>query len=239
MSTSYNPQIVSTNMRLYYDVGNKKSYPGTGAVIADLSGRDMHGIVSGSPIFTTDGGGSFHFQGDASKQNIHPSQGFSGINSENFTICGWFKTDQSTNHKIFGFEDALSHEGGANHDKELYVNTSGNLTGGVYNSVQRGINGTVTCVDNIWHHFAFVHSQASGVTIYMDAVSLGNQPYISTDAPAQYLRIASFRQDTGWPLSQNSGYFSGSIGLISLQYSALRHTEVVQNFNAHRARFGV
>lgn len=52
--------IVTNGLAMYLDAGNRRSYPGYGTNIVDLSGKGMHGTFT-SPIWSSSNGGVFQF----------------------------------------------------------------------------------------------------------------------------------------------------------------------------------
>jgi hypothetical protein len=64
MSTKYSPQIVTSGLVLALDAANKVSYPGTGTTWYDLSGNGNTGTITNSPTFS---GGSIVFSNVANQ----------------------------------------------------------------------------------------------------------------------------------------------------------------------------
>jgi hypothetical protein len=64
MSTKYSPQIVTSGLVLALDAANKVSYPGTDATWYDLSGNGNTGTITNSPTFS---GGSIVFSNVANQ----------------------------------------------------------------------------------------------------------------------------------------------------------------------------
>ena len=48
MAGRYGPNIITDNLKLYVDAGNKESYPQTGTTLTDLSGEGNDGTISGA-----------------------------------------------------------------------------------------------------------------------------------------------------------------------------------------------
>jgi len=51
MGLSHSPSIATNGLVLYLDAANEKSYPGSGTTWNDLSGRENHHTLTGSPIY--------------------------------------------------------------------------------------------------------------------------------------------------------------------------------------------
>ena len=62
MGSAAGPNIVTDNLKLFFDAANPKSYPGSGTTLYDLSGNDNHGTLINDPSFSSDQGGCFTFE---------------------------------------------------------------------------------------------------------------------------------------------------------------------------------
>jgi len=62
MAFHYSPKTVTDGLVLLLDVGNPKSYPGSGTTWYDLSGNGNDGTITNA-TFSTAGGGSMTFNG--------------------------------------------------------------------------------------------------------------------------------------------------------------------------------
>jgi hypothetical protein len=63
MSTNYSPKIVTSGLVLYLDAGNSKSYVSGSTVWRDLSGNKYSGSLFNGPTFNSANGGSIAFDG--------------------------------------------------------------------------------------------------------------------------------------------------------------------------------
>jgi len=85
MSVNYNPRTVTDGLVLCLDAGNRKSYPGSGTVWTDLSGRGNTGTLTNGPTYSSANGGSIVF--DGSNDYVQ----FSSVSVR--TICFWGRMD--------------------------------------------------------------------------------------------------------------------------------------------------
>jgi hypothetical protein len=63
MAGSTGPNIITDGLVLALDAANKKSYPGTGIALTDLSGQGNDGTLTNGPTFNSANGGSLVFDG--------------------------------------------------------------------------------------------------------------------------------------------------------------------------------
>jgi hypothetical protein len=111
MAVYAGPEIVDNGLVLYLDAANQKSYPGSGTTWNDLSGRENHHTLTGSPIY-----GSGRFTLDGSTQGFTKASAINGVSSTN-TVVIWYSTSDGA---------------------ELWVR--GNQSNGVYLSASSGNN---------------------------------------------------------------------------------------------------
>lgn len=69
MGQYYNPNIVTDGLILNIDASNVRSYPGSGTIINDLSGRDAHGTMNGTITYVGAGTSSYWNFATASGSN--------------------------------------------------------------------------------------------------------------------------------------------------------------------------
>jgi len=171
------------DLRLYLDVVNTNSYPGTGVTWNDLSGYGNIGTLNGPPTFSND---SMVFGGT---DYVNIGKNSSLLIGNDVTISSWVKI--SATGSYYGIY------GGSNQN-----GSPRRLEGGVMNLFVNGILQDETITE---------------VVLYPTA------------------------EDTvigRWYGNYNGFYFQGSIDVVRMYNVALSNTEILQNFNALRARFG-
>ena len=81
MALVHSPRIITDGLVLALDAANPKSYPGSGTTWYDLSGNDNHGTLLNSPTFSSDKGGCFVFDGTNDRIS------FTSVTTK--TVCFW------------------------------------------------------------------------------------------------------------------------------------------------------
>lgn len=229
----YTGSIVSSGLILYYDAGTPISYSGSGTTWTDLSGAVNTGTLQNSPTYTYDAGGAFTFNG--TNNEVTTTTQFT--NPQKFSIGAWFKTSSASGKKIIGWEAAQTGTGSASYDRMIWIGTDGKLYFGIYSGGQVTAVSTATYNDNNWYYVVGTYGGEGTTTrLYVNGVSVAT----NTGTPENtngYWRIGGYRA-TGWT-NASDGYFSGSIGAAHIYNVGITSTQVLQNFNAHRGRFGV
>lgn len=229
MSLGHSPSIVTSGLILCLDAANVKSYPGSGTSWTDLSGNANGGTLVNGPTYSSTNGGNLTFNGT----NQYGSTPLSLGGYTAYTVSAWVKTT-STGKEIMATY-------GVTNIFEFWIGASPTLgklmpyayaSGGAasYRTSNTSINtGTwVYCV-------GVYQGSTSTLNVYVNGV-LDNGTLTGT-VPAALNSGAS----TVVIGNVNSGsyYFNGSMGEIKIYNRALSATEVAQNFNALRGRYGL
>jgi len=86
--------ISTTNLQLYWDMGNSTSYSGTGTTITDLSGNGNDGILTGTPTYSSAGASSYlDWSGDntafATYNSTYLADTLNVASANEITVSNW------------------------------------------------------------------------------------------------------------------------------------------------------
>ena len=228
MGIAYNPRIVTDGLVLALDAGNTKSYPGSGTTWTDLSGNGNNVTLTNGPTYSSNNLGSLSFDGvDDYADFFAPNLGTTT------TVEMWVNLGASYSNKMFF--------GWALYDVFCASGTLG------YNTASSDVYGissaTVSSLGLVgnWNHYVFeMRSDVSYTNnkIYINTVSqslsqqqgsesAGNRTFNSGNG-----RISSWRVNTNYRIPMNCASFK-------VYNRALTSSEIQQNFNATRSRFGI
>ena len=227
--------IVTDGLVLNLDAGFTPSYPKNGTTWYDVSVNTNNGTLTNGPTFSTDGGGSIVFDGVDDYSRIEFNTLFNGNSGDSFSIEIIFKR----NSLVYGNADSLYQMGnGGLTDARIYFwfdnNSNGQMAINYY--VQSGVlNGDryVTLDNQLddlnFHHSVQVVDKATSLmTGYWDGINKGSGGIISN----------SFTTDVYFDIA-GTNYCDATIGIVRIYNRALSSTEVLQNFNAQKSRFGL
>jgi hypothetical protein len=218
MSAFGGPNIIDDSLVLYLDAGNSKSYPGSGTTWFDKSGFGNNGTLINGPTFNTGNGGSTVF--DGSNDFVRINNG-SGINISNiFSVLVWVKFN-SFNTVLIGSNDF------GDSGYPLYVENSNNLYIAEGNTFTSTTNANL--VIGQWVLLTVIRSNTS-IVWYKNGSRIGSST-LSTSSVNVVKSIGSY----------NGGgfYLNGNISSIQIHNRALSASEVLQNYNATKGRFGL
>ena len=239
MATYYNPKIVTDSLALFLDASNIKSYPGSGTAWKDLSGKGNDATLNG-PTYNSNFGGYFDFDGTNDSVTL-PSLSLAG---NELTFSVWNYGIESKNSSIIFLGDTGDNAGGRILQVHLPYSsnivyfdkgtTPGDGTSGPGTQYDR-INETATNAEyQGWHHWVFTANAVTGsMKIYLDSVlwHSGTGKTKAIHDVTGDVRVIG----TG----NGGGYHRGYIANLQLYKKELSSSEILQNFNALRSRFGV
>ena len=223
----YGPKIITNGLVLSLDAANVKSYPGTGTTWSDLSCNNYTGTLTNGPTFNAANMGSIVFDG------TNDYTDFSDFSLDNqFAFCCWIKTSSTSFSQLIARGNTGDTAGvylAVNLSSGLLAAGGNNGSGWNSNSIS-----TITINDNRWHYVVGVYNQTSNnCTGYVDGI-LGTTISLTFDSNSYTPKNTKIgKNQTG-----SSQYYNGNIALSQIYNRTITSTEVLQNYNATKSRFG-
>jgi len=241
------PTITTNELSTNLDAGFTPSYPKGGTSWYDVSPNSYLGTLVNGPVYNSANSGSIFFDGTDDYVDLSPYTS-QLVSLSSGTIEQWLKLDSSLSSCtsfFFGLD--------TNNRFEFVFGNRGSVvneaTGIIV--VQGGVQTLVTFVikssssfyfDNIWHQFVYT-SGPTGNAFYVDGVaqtlaySNGNsstQKFFS-DLPTSTITNIGRRILSGTPSQLMKGYNS----ITRIYGRSLSASEISQNFEEQRSRFGI
>lgn len=237
------PKIVTDGLVLALDAGNTKSYPGIGTTWSDLSGNDLDGTFTQRNStelidYTEDNGGGLVFPGT-------DLDGNGGV-SVRFVDNDKFKQDSQFSIELWLQNDLT------NSTEFIVINGAGTLNGTQHNYVIRkqsssyrlylsdgtnttNISSTILPSTSIQQFVASV-DYSSNINFYLNGIlqNTVTSPYTTYLGANNKMELGGFTNGGG-----SSQFFKGIMYKVYLYNKALSPSEVFQNFNAIKSRFGL
>ena len=229
------PNIVRNGLVLYLDAANRKSYRGTGTSWLDLTPNNFTGTLTNfgaQTIFSNTNGGNIILDGS----NDFISTGFTVANlaaSSNFTWLMWcYLSATSAGPQVqvyFGnftnYSPNYDWWGAYRNGTTLYI-------GNYASSTERTISTTIPSAG--WYQIGQVRNGSTHY-LYLNGVSKNSGTFTTPSInSAATLRLGSVGNG-----ATNADNFNGNIASFQLYNRALSASEVLQNFNATKTRFGL
>jgi hypothetical protein len=192
--------------------------PGTRSntqALLDLTGLDT--ITPNSLTYASNN--TFSFNGSTDYMDVAGTSFVSGYSA--YSICFWAKRTTGNRMPVAATSGTSFYWYGDN----SWFYTHGGATGEYYYPK------SVTIADNTWGFYCCTYDGAN-VKIYRNGTYEGQQASTGTANWSVGMRIGYWNGGSGYQ-------WSGDIGSVMFYNKALTAAEVLQNFNAHRGRYGI
>lgn len=232
MGIAYNTSIVRDGLVLHLDAANRKSYPGSGTAWNDLSGNGNNGTLVNGPTYGSSNNGLLTFDGVDDYVNIS-NAAIGNFGTSNFTVSCWGKAASGSTGTRGIFSKYNPHSASGTGWFLFY--RDGNIWARITQDLVAPLEASSISVNigtNVWYLFTMVRS-GNSFLLY------ANDTLLQTNTTTNLIDCSS-----NAPLRIGSGYvsgyyYSGDCSGASIYNRELTATEVRQNFNAIRGRYGV
>jgi hypothetical protein len=217
-------KATTTSLILSLDAANIKSYPRSGTSWNDLSGNNNTATLTNGPTFTSSFGGNIIFDGANDTADI------STIDLRiSFTYECWVNMSV-----INGFSFLGQGSTSANNGLHIWNTSDTSLRFGMYAN-DTDVN-SLTSSTNTWYHYVFTYNHSSPYTknIYRNAVK---QTTSEQQGQSQYTGTGTLR--IGAIYSSGGNYANGRFAMARIYNRILADTEILQNYNSNKSRFGL
>lgn len=222
----------TSGLTLSLDAGNSSSYPGTGSTWTNLVGGSGNATLINSPTYNSANSGYLNFSKTSLEYATVPNIG----TIQNWTVEVWVRFTSSLTGQVasvvgnqFNLSSSLNFSIGTNNAPGSYNIVAGFFQNGWYNTT--GFAPTL----NTWYQIVGTYD---GSTI---------KQYVNGTASGGTLNVSATLQSGGevrmmkrWDSALTSGnLIDGDLSIVRIYNRALNATEITQNYNANKSRFGL
>jgi hypothetical protein len=213
--------VVTSGLVLALDAANPKSYPGSGTTWFDLSGNGNTGTLTNGPTFNSANGGNIVFDGIDDFVNCGNA---SSLQITVGSISAWVKTSTpgSTYRSIIAKQSAWG----------LFVKDN------ILIAFDWGGGGDRTTglniADGTWKYVALTFTQTIGTPSNNAVVYLNGVSVLTTT-----IRHSNHNINLQIAEANASQYLNGSVAIAQVYNRVLQPSEVQQNYNSQKSRFGL
>jgi hypothetical protein len=214
------PNIVTDGLVFAVDAANPSSYVSGSSIWKDQTVNQNNGVLTNGPTFDSGNSGSIVFDGT----NDYVS--FSTITNNIYTIDFWYK--MGGNDGTYGY----------------FASSGGNgfaiSEGGTANGLSFGKfyywNGNTNILSDIpstsnWNHICvIINTTSNNLQLFGNSVQLNNSTINS---------MSTSVFNIGRYVQANNNFLKGNLASYKIYNRALSSTEVAQNYNALKGRFGL
>ena len=227
MANKYGPKIVTDGLVLCVDAASSKCYSGSGTNANDLSGNDYTCTLINGTAFSTDNKGVFIFDGTNDRMSTTATSTY--INST-YEIWANRTASGNTFNMILG------------KTRPYFAMRSENTFFATFRSagVDRSITSTgITIVNDTWYHVVYTTEYTDPSTVIRLYINgeLNTSSTFTGQIDTSHLSTTPFQIGN---YNTNTNYsFYGKISSVKLYNIALSATDVINNYNATKGRFGL
>jgi len=245
MALHHNPRIVTNGLVLHLDAADRNSYPGSGTTFTDLSGNGNNATLQNGTSYSSDNGGTLVYDGADDKITIQNSTSLSSFTSISFnfwvrfynldyvnttgTLYNFLRkgsvdvaaTDPPTPH--YGFW--ASYENRNNNGRFSYF-AFGNEVGGYNGGGNNFASIYYTFNNNQWYNISATLDASELGKVYVNGELQGSKQLSGVNLNTSANMETVFQDPVDYPIAQ-------------IYNRALTASEVLQNYNATKTRFGL
>jgi hypothetical protein len=256
--------IVTSGLILYLDAGNTSSYPGSGTTWTDLSGNGSNGTLTNGPTFSSSNNGILTFNGTSQYaemstrntalefQPLQPYSCFVFYRSPSTAATGAIIANMLSGSPFSGW-DLWFNNNSISNTIGMHLISSWST-----NAIKIAVTYDYAAYANQWIYFGYTYNGSSpttsgaslsSVNFYLNgnlyttgkAMDGTTDGFNTSSETITYNTNQRFRVTSRWSSGAwNSGADrSTSISLVQAYNRALSASEVAQNYNAQKSRFGL
>lgn len=226
MAFNYSPKIVTDGLVLYLDAANTNSYVSGSTTWNDISRSGINSTLFNGPAFSSANGGSIVFDGVDDFGRLPANNGLQP--SAELTLEVWFKSSGS-NSRIQGLLYL-------NYGTGLRLEPNGAIHTRVYSagSLQIFIT-TSTYFNNLWNQVILTINSNTAI-LYVNSTLVDQYSIVYDGSSPFNTSIGGVGTDANDGV--NRGLY-GNLSIARVYNKVLTPTEILQNYNATKTRFGL
>ena len=229
MGVSAGPDVIENGLVLALDASDINSYPGSGTTWTDLSGEGNVGELVNSPTYNSSNLGYFQFVTDDYARIPNNTD----LDTQTPTVEVWVKTN-AISQNGFWFE-----KGTVNTQYSLFQTSSSSaiywrqkFSGGY---TQLTVSTATYMNTSNWYQVVGTYTSGSR-KLYINGVQVNSDTQSGTiDTNSGGMSIGVYGGYSGG----RGYYYNGNLAVCRIYNKALTASEIQQNFNALRGRFGI
>lgn len=253
MALTHSPKIITDNLVFCVDAENIKSYPDTGTTWTDLSGNGNNGTITGPTFVAASGGNPAYFGFDGTDDDVEITDTWNGSTAgglatydllsgnNNYSFNLWFQTaafPANTNWQIspvlfkVGRRSVYILHGDSTAVDKLALH--GNWISGGW---EKRVESNTLSLDT-WYNICFTYNTFDGFVCYQNGSSVDEDIY-QNFTHYNYNSNSYIGRVSDGDSYTSQRYWEGKMAILSIYKETLTSSEVKQNFNALKGRYGL
>ena len=251
------PNIITNGLVLSLDAANTKSYPGSGTTWRDLSGNVNTGTLTNSPTFSTANGGAIVFNGSNYAEITTRNTALEFQPTQPYSVFAWFRISSATSGTI-----VANMAGGSPFPGwDLVINSSSQLAMHLIsswstNAIKIKVDFNSLAYLNQWIYYGYsydgscpttVNASLASVNFYINeslftagkGIADAGDGFNTSSETTTYNSSQRFRVASRWASGAANASIAATVPTVQIYNRALTASEVLQNYNATKGRFGL
>jgi hypothetical protein len=224
------PNIVTSGLTYLLDAGFIPSYPRSGATWNELSGNGNSTSLVNGPTFNSSNDGSIVFDG-VSQYGLTANL-LNPTTFPNESVFVWFYPT-SAGQIVSELGQATIDFG--YHDSNIEISSGGVISFAIWGGNLTNKVVSTAKSFNTWYQLGFTYSGTT-LTAYINGASIGTATLTRQPPTALYFGLCAIDSLTNMG---TAGYAGGRMGNFMFYNRGLSSTEVLQNYNVLKTRFGL
>jgi hypothetical protein len=225
--------ITTNGLVLNLDAANNASYNGSGTTWVDISGSEFDGVLTNGPTYSNSGATSnISFDG-TDDYVINSNFNISPVNNE-LSISLWYRTTNNANEKMLIDLCGTSNTSSNRDFFSIRQNWNSNSKISCYFNSTSGFQYVAfpnQVVTNTWNNIVYT-KVGNTLYAYLNGSNVATQNVSGNIQTIQRYVIANDNLFSG-------NLFAGNIANVLIYNRGLSTSEVLQNYNAQKSRFGL
>jgi hypothetical protein len=213
--------IVRSGMVLDLDAGMNSSFNNTGTTWYDLTVYGNNGTLIGGPTYSSANNGILTFNNVSTYATVNSNASI--LSNTAYTKISWFNTNS-----LSAANNIIS--GGVSGQHAFWLGSTNTLRAG-HNSIWDTVVSSTTLSTNTWYCGAVTFNTTTGWVLYLNGSVVDTDVSTTTFTGNGEILICAF--------TLGGNLFSGSIATASVYNRVLSASEILQNYNALKHRFGL
>jgi hypothetical protein len=251
------PNISKDGLVLSLDAANTKSYPRSGTTWSDLSGNDRNATLTNSPTFSTANGGAIVFNGSNYAEITTRSTALEFQPTQPYSVFAWFRIASAQSGAIV----ANMNGGSPFPGWDLWINSVNQLAMHLIsfwdtNAIKIKIDINLSAYFNQWIYYGYsydgscpttINTSLASVNFYINgslfttgkAMDNATDGFNTSSETITYNSNQRFRIASRWASGAANSQIAENVPIVQIYNRALTASEVLQNYNATKGRFGL
>lgn len=237
MASVSGPRLVTDSLVLLLDAGNPLSYSGSGNNWYEKTGSSANFSLTNSPTFNSSNKGSIVFNG--SNQYANAGNRTFSLDVSNKTICGWVYPTAAPSGAAAILDKDFDNTGSGGPSAYggwgFWINSSYKMQWWAHANKDLVDTGT-SLTPNKWNYACLTWNTSTKLaTFYLNGVmtsTQSNSAIVEQSSGTYNTIIGAIRNASG-------NFLTGRVSIIQAYNRILTSSEIQQNYNAHKSRFGL